>query len=360
VLSAIASSGVTATSGTVTWTTDEPSDGQVFYRAQGGTTYQQTGVDPSLLTDHGILVQGLMPATTYEYHVRSLDSSGNASVSSPDDTFITLAGSSNYLAFEAEGGVLTAPMRAVTGAGSFGDAWVDTPAGTANGTSSSPAGTAVFGVNIPTDGIWYLWVRVMHPAGSGAAMFESVDGAPRQTLDVTTAAVWEWVAGSSYALTAGQHSLELGGRRAEVRADRILLTDDAAFVPTAEPVDDVTPPASPSGVSGASSDGINVLNWTNPSDSDLARLIIRVRTDGVYPSSPLDGLGVSDSPATAGAGGTLSHTGLTNGTAYRYSLFAVDSAGNVSAAAQAEGIPVDNLPPAAVENLRRTDIFSGP
>ena len=73
-----------------------------------------------------------------------------------------------------------------------------------------------------------------------------------------------------------------------------------------------------------------------------------------------DGLGVSDSPATAGAGDTFTHSGLTNGTAYRYSLFAVDSAGNVSAAAQAEGIPVDNVPPAAVQNLRRTDTYSGP
>jgi len=360
VLSSIASSGVAATSGTVTWTTDEPSDSQVFYRVQGGTAYQQTAVDPSLVTDHGILLQGLMPATTYAYHVRSLDSSGNATVSSPDGTLTTLASSSSYLTFEAEGGSLTAPMRAVTGADSFGDAWVDTPAGTPTGTSNSPAGTATFGVHIPSNAIWYLWVRVMNPTGSGGTLYESMDGAAPQTLDVTTAGAWEWIAGRSYALTIGQHSLELGGHTAAGRADRILLTDDVDFVPTAQPVDDVSPPASPSGLSVASSESVNVLNWTNPSASDLARLIIRVRTDGVYPTSPLDGLGVSDSAATAGAGDTFTHSGLTNGTAYRYSLFAVDSAGNVSAGAQAEGIPVDNVPPAAVQNLRRTDTYSGP
>lgn len=360
VISAIASSGVTATSGTVTWTTDEPTDGQVFYRVQGGSAYLESAVDPSLLTDHGILLQGLVPATAYEFHVRSVDSNGNATVSSPDDTFTTQASTSSYLSFEAEGGALTAPMRTSSGADSFGGAWVDTPAGTSNGTSNSPAGTAVFGVNVPSDGTWYLWVRVLHPNGTGAAMFESMNGAGRQTLDVTAAGVWEWVSGRSYNLTAGQHSLELGGRRAEVRADRILLTDDAAFVPTAQPVDDVSPPASPAGVSVASSDGVNVISWTNPADGDLDRLIIRVRTDGVYPSSPLDGVGVADRAATAGAGDSVTHSGLTNGTTYRYSLFAVDSAGNVSVAAQAEGIPVDNVPPGAVQNLRRTDVYTGP
>ncbi|MFQ5718600.1 MAG: Ig-like domain-containing protein [Acidobacteriota bacterium] len=360
VVSSVANSGVTATSGTITWITDELSDGQVLYRVQGGSAYQQTATDPTLVTDHGILVQGLTPGTTYEFHVRSADSSGNAAVSTPDSTFTTLASNSTFLIFEAEGGELTAPLRGTNGGGAFGDAWVDTPANTPTGTSTAPAGTAVFGVNLPKDATWYLWVRVMNRTGSGATLYEAVDGAVRQTLDVSAAGTWEWVAGRSDVLTAGQHSLELGGRQAEGRADRILLTDDAGFVPTEQPVDDVTPPASPSGFSVTGSDGVNVLGWTNPPDTDLARIIIRVRTDGVSPTSPVDGLAVADTPATAAAGDTFTHSGLTNGTAYRYSVFALDSSGNVSAAAQAEGTPVDNVPPSAVFNLRRSDTVSGP
>ena len=360
VVNSVGSSGVTATASSINWTTDEPSDGQVFYRVQGGSAYQQTAVDPGLVTDHSVLLQGLAANTSYEYHVRSVDSSGNATVSNPDATFSTQASSSTFLSFEAESGFLTAPMRAVNGSDAFGGAWTDTPAGTSQGTSNNPAGTAEFGVNVPSDGTWYLWVRILNPNGTGGTLYESVDGGSRVLMDVTSAGTWEWAAGRSYTLTAGQHTIELGGRKAESRADRILLTDDAGFVPTEQPVDDVTPTAPASGFSVAASDGVNVLNWTNPSDSDLDRVVVRVRTDGAYPTSPLDGIGVADQAASAGAGDTTTHSGLTNGTTYRYSVFIIDSSGNVSVAAQAEGIPVDNVPPSEVLNLRRTDLYTGP
>jgi hypothetical protein len=45
-----------------------------------------------------------------------------------------------------------------------------------------------------------------------------------------------------------------------------------------------------------------------------------------------------------------------NGTAYRYAIFAVDAVGNVSTKATAIGTPQDNLPPANVQSLRRTDV----
>ena len=360
VVNTVSSSGVSATAGSINWTTDEPSDSQVFYRIQGGSSYQETAVDPGLVTDHSVLLQGLAADTTYEYHVRSVDSSGNATVSSPDVTFTTQASSESFLSFEAESGFLTAPMQAANGSDAFGGAWADTPAGTSQGTSNNPSGTATFGVNVPSDGTWYLWVRLLNPNNTGGSMYESVDGGSRVLMSVTSSGTWEWAAGRSYTLTAGQHTIELGGRRAEVRADRILLTSDAGFVPTEQPVDDVTPTAPASGFSVATSDGVNVLNWTNPSDGDLDRVVIRVRTDGAYPTSPLDGIGVVDRAASAGAGDTATHSGLTNGTAYRYSVFIIDDSGNVSVAAQAEGIPVDNVPPSEVLNLRRIDVYTGP
>jgi chitodextrinase len=351
---------VGATSAEITWVTDEAADSRVFYRTLGQSDYQQTAVDDSLVTDHLVLVQGLIPETTYEYHVRSADSAGNGVESSPDETFTTSASSNVYLRFEAEAGSLTAPMRSATGGGAFGDAWIDTPAGTSTGTSSSPAGTAVFGVNIPSSATWYLWVRIYNPNTTGGSLYESVNGAGRELLSVTAAGQWEWAAGRSYALDPGLHSLELGGRRAEVRADRILLTDDPAFVPTEQPVGDVTPPAAPSSFSAAASDQANVLTWTNPPEPDLARIIVRVRTDGVYPVSPLDGFTVTDQPATPGAGDSFTHAGLANGTTYSYAIFAVDGLGNVSLAAQTQGTPFDDAPPAEVQNLRRTDTWVGP
>ena len=117
---------------------------------------------------------------------------------------------------------------------------------------------------------------------------------------------------------------------------------------------------SPGSFSAAASDQVNVLTWTNPAEPDLERVIVRVRTDGAYPVSPLDGFAVSDQAAAPGDGGSFTHSGLANGTTYSYSIFAVDTLGNVSLAAQAQGTPFDDLPPAEVQNLRRTDTWVGP
>jgi hypothetical protein len=186
---------VTGTAAQISWTTDEPADSQVLYRVLGQTDYQQTAVDPGLVTSHSVLLQGLMPETTYEYHVRSVDSGGNETVSSPDDTFTTTASSSTYLVFEAEGGDLATPMQLTGGAGAFGEAWVDTPSGTSQGTSNNPAGTATFGVNVPSTGTWYLWVRIMNVGGTGGTVYEQIDGAGRQLLSVVAADTWEWAPG---------------------------------------------------------------------------------------------------------------------------------------------------------------------
>ena len=77
-ISAVASTGVASTTATITWTTDETADSQVFFRKQGDAAYQQTAVDGTLLTAHSTVLTGLAPATTYEYYVRSADSAGNA------------------------------------------------------------------------------------------------------------------------------------------------------------------------------------------------------------------------------------------------------------------------------------------
>ncbi len=358
VISAVAAGSITGTSAQITWTTDEVADSQVFWRLAGQTAYQQTAIDTNLLTSHSMQLTGLMPSTTYEYHVRSADGAGNAAVSSPDRTFTTAASSSSYLVFEAEAGTLASPVRSVTGTNAFGGAYIDTPQGTSQGSANNPAGTAVFGVNIPTAGTWYLWVRMNNVTGSGGTWYESMDGGSRQLMNVSAINAWEWSAGRSYTLTAGLHSLELGGRRAEARADRILLTNDPAFVPSAQPVGDQTPPAAPTSFTATPSNQANALAWTNPSSSDLARIVIRVRTDGVTPVTPVDGTAVLDRAATASAPDSFLHTGLVNGTAYRYAIFAVDAVGNVSVKATATGTPQDNQPPANVQSLRRTDVVS--
>ena len=86
-ISSVLLSSVTTTMATVTWTTDESSSSFVDY----GTTssYGSTITNASFVTTHSISISGLLPNTTYNYSVRSADSSGN-SFSSLNRTFTTL------------------------------------------------------------------------------------------------------------------------------------------------------------------------------------------------------------------------------------------------------------------------------
>lgn len=355
-ISSVQAVNVGSTTADVTWDTDEAADSQVFYRQIGQVTYQQTAVDAALVSAHAMTLQGLTPSTTYQYHVRSADAAGNAGTSSPDQTFTTAANSFSYIRFEAEHGLLTAPVRTGTDGGAFHGGHVDTPTGTPTGTATSPAGTAVYGVNLPTAGTWQVWVRVYGINGNSDSWFESMDGAARQPIQASATGAWVWVAARSYTLGAGLHSFELGGREARARADRILITNDPAFVPTEAPGDDNTPPAPVASFSAAPGDGRNDLSWTNPSDVDFDRTVIRYRTDGRYPTSPEDGFAVAERPALPGSSDSYSHQGLSNGTTYYYAAFALDSADNTSAPSNTEGTPIDNQPPATVTNARRTDV----
>ncbi|MGZ4716336.1 MAG: fibronectin type III domain-containing protein [Acidimicrobiales bacterium] len=72
---------------TVAWTTDETTDGQVEF----GTTTAYGSASPrspDQVTSHFILVNNLLPSTTYHYRVNGTDAYGNSGVSE-DHTFTT-------------------------------------------------------------------------------------------------------------------------------------------------------------------------------------------------------------------------------------------------------------------------------
>jgi phosphodiesterase/alkaline phosphatase D-like protein len=79
-ISGVASSAVTSTSATITWSTDEPADTQLEY---GTTTAygSSTALDPALVSSHVVNLSTLAPDTTYHYRVKSKDSGGNLAVS---------------------------------------------------------------------------------------------------------------------------------------------------------------------------------------------------------------------------------------------------------------------------------------
>lgn len=88
-LSAMAATGLTTTTATINWTTNELADSQVDYGPT--TTYgQTTALNPALVTTHTGNLSGLLSGTTYHYRVRSRDAAGNLAVSN-DLTFTTPA-----------------------------------------------------------------------------------------------------------------------------------------------------------------------------------------------------------------------------------------------------------------------------
>jgi hypothetical protein len=88
VISSIASSGVTSSGASITWSTNEGSDSTVQYGTT--TTYDSSAANPAMVTAHALSLSNLSPGTVYHYRVRSKDAAGNSATSS-DRTFTTVA-----------------------------------------------------------------------------------------------------------------------------------------------------------------------------------------------------------------------------------------------------------------------------
>ncbi|HEV8150859.1 MAG TPA: Ig-like domain-containing protein, partial [Gemmatimonadales bacterium] len=76
VLSGVGVTTISATSATIVWTTNEPSDSQVEY---GPTTAygSSTALNPALVTSHSQVLSGLVSSTLYHYRVKSKDAAAN-------------------------------------------------------------------------------------------------------------------------------------------------------------------------------------------------------------------------------------------------------------------------------------------
>lgn len=347
---------VGSTTATVTWSTDEPADSQVFFREGGDSSYQATALSHALVDSHAVELTGLVPGTAYEYYVRSADGAGN--VSTADGAgFTTETNGFAYLRIEAESVSAAPPLESHSGAEAFDDAWVSLAEGAPAGSPSNPAGSWNYGFHLTSAGEWRLWFRIRGDSSDADGWLEGVDGSALAVVEATQAAEWEWVAGRSHALDAGLHTLTLGGYEAGASLDRVLLTDDPDFLPSEQPGDDVTAPSPVAALAAAALDSAVALSWTNPSDQDLSRVVVCFRTDGRAPAHPLDGWPLLDSAASPGGTETLGHDGLTNGLVYHYAVFALDGAGNVARPAAAQAAPEAPAEPLAeVENLRRTDV----
>ena len=125
-------------------------------------------------------------------------------------------------------------------------------------------------------------------------------------------------------------------------------------VPPVPPPPDTTPPGPVTGltVTGTTTTSVT-LAWTNPSDTDLAGVMVRRAVGPTPPGSPTAGTLVADK---AKPGATHVDTGLAPGTQYSYALFAHDGVPNYAAPATVTGStgPPDTTAPGPVSGVSVT------
>ncbi len=76
----VSTSGVTASSATVTWRTSESADSLIQY-GPTASYGNSTPLDSTMVTSHSLSLSGLAPNTQYHYRVRSGDAAGNVALS---------------------------------------------------------------------------------------------------------------------------------------------------------------------------------------------------------------------------------------------------------------------------------------
>jgi alkaline phosphatase len=78
VISAVASSGITQSGATITWTTDEASNSTVRYGTAAPLTLEAS--DAAMVTSHSVTLTGLTAEKPYYYEVQSTDATGNTAI----------------------------------------------------------------------------------------------------------------------------------------------------------------------------------------------------------------------------------------------------------------------------------------
>ncbi|MEY4723318.1 MAG: hypothetical protein RLZZ324_831 [Candidatus Parcubacteria bacterium] len=303
VISAIATSGITQTDATVTWSTDIASDSVVEYGLTTG--YGSSPSNGSLVTSHSIPLSGLTVGTLYHYRVKSTDKYGIQSVSS-DGTFTTTA---------APGG------------------------GGGNAPPPDTAPPVISGVSVSGTDV----------VGGGATIaWQTNEGSTSQIKFGLTASYGSTWNDGAFVVMHGTHLSGFADGTtyhfsvcSQDSASNVGCSPDATFTTaTPTPAPDVTPPPQVIGFTAAWNGDFVALNWTNPPAPDFSGTLI-MRSVGTPPSAPDQGTQVYRSSGTF-----ITDSSVTPGVTYGYAAFTYDAAGNFSAAWTASvTVPAALVPP---------------
>ena len=140
---------------------------------------------------------------------------------------------------EAESGSLTAPMAIGSDSQASSGAYVWIPEGTGNVLNgpSQAVGSVAYTFSVPVAGNYVVWGRLIDNLGN--SFYVSRDSGPYALWDTAGGSTWGWDLVNNrdgadpvvYSLGAGQHTLVIKHREDGAKLDRILITNDRAYVP---------------------------------------------------------------------------------------------------------------------------------
>jgi hypothetical protein len=110
------------------------------------------------------------------------------------------------------------------------------------GTSRAPSqnsGYVEFDFQVPTAGVYFVWCRVLARNKRDNSFFVSIDNSGYALWEVTTSKSWIWDRVSdrggadpaSIQLEAGVHRLFIMHREDGTKLDKVVITDDPAYIP---------------------------------------------------------------------------------------------------------------------------------
>jgi hypothetical protein len=135
-------------------------------------------------------------------------------------------------------------MSKVTDPGAFGGQYIQT--------STENSGTGAWTFSVPSTATYYVWCRVRADSYQHDSFFVKMDSGGEDVYDAaegTWSPNWQWTrlngrGGTgvpltlnprTFSLSAGSHTLTFRGREVATWLDRVIVTNDPAFVPTETP-----------------------------------------------------------------------------------------------------------------------------
>lgn len=139
-----------------------------------------------------------------------------------------------YLWYEAESGVLTAPMSKFDDTAASGGSYIKVDVGSLNDPADTYPGGADYIFSTGETGTYHVWVRAYFPDSASNSLWATVDNiTPYTYVGNPTFNVWQWIKiyYSGVNLSSGLHSLNIKYREDGTRIDKFLITNDAAYIP---------------------------------------------------------------------------------------------------------------------------------